>query len=104
MIVNQVGGDINPAEPVCEYPETHLPGVAVLEKVNLFSFYISSCSVQKLMTLLRYCERLHALQLPADLPAFWFTSSVIKHLISSTAMCCCYSCHLLSSSDTDPHY
>ncbi len=36
MILNQVGGDINPAEPVCEYLETRLGGVAVWEKVNLF--------------------------------------------------------------------
>lgn len=51
-----MGGDINPAEPVCEYPETRLRDVAALEKVNLFQFYISSCSIQKLMTQGCYCN------------------------------------------------
>lgn len=61
-----MGGDINPAEPVCEYPETCLQGAAVLEKVNLFQFYIYifffillvNLKIMAYYKLLHYYERL----------------------------------------------
>lgn len=53
MIVNQIGGDIIPAELVCEYPETRL-WVLQCWKKSIYSssiFFFSSCSIQELMTL-----------------------------------------------------
>ena len=51
MIVNQVGGDINPAEPVCEWRETHLQVLPCLKK-SIYSssiYFLSSDLIQKLI-------------------------------------------------------
>lgn len=88
MIVNQIGGDIIPAELVCEYPETRLWVLQCWKKSiyssSIFFFLLLLNSrINDTVRQMQYCERPYLQMLAASLGVIWVT---FKHQQSDTSL------------------